>query len=159
MEDVEEVRRRYRPERVATLFLGESAPASGDFFYLGRNAMTTHMRRVLMPEATTDKVFLAGFKTRGWYLDDLVLIPIDKMAHGERRAHWVRSLPSFTARLAEYRPAAVVTLLAGMHAIVLRAVREAGHEMPVHSVPFPGHGNQGRFRAELGALLPILPRV
>jgi hypothetical protein len=35
MIDVEAIRRAHRPEPIATLFVGESAPVSGDFFYRG----------------------------------------------------------------------------------------------------------------------------
>src|SRR5229473_704723 len=45
MEAVEATRARFRPERITTLFVGESAPDSGDFF--------------------------TRFKAYGWYLDDL----------------------------------------------------------------------------------------
>jgi len=33
--DIEALRRSYRPEKVRLLMVGESAPASGKFFYLG----------------------------------------------------------------------------------------------------------------------------
>jgi hypothetical protein len=39
MEPVEIIRTRYRPDRITTLFVGESAPASGAFFYHGDSTM------------------------------------------------------------------------------------------------------------------------
>jgi hypothetical protein len=47
MEAVEAIRTRFRPEPITTLFIGESAPASGDFFYYGNSAMLRHMRRAV----------------------------------------------------------------------------------------------------------------
>jgi hypothetical protein len=46
MEAVEAARAKFRPERITTLFVGESAPPSGDFFYHGNgnSAMTRHMQ-------------------------------------------------------------------------------------------------------------------
>jgi hypothetical protein len=44
MEAVEAARAKFRPERITTLFVGESAPSSGDFFYHGNSAMTRHMQ-------------------------------------------------------------------------------------------------------------------
>jgi hypothetical protein len=43
-EAVEAARAKFRPERITTLFVGESAPSSGKFFYYGNTAMTRHMR-------------------------------------------------------------------------------------------------------------------
>ena len=47
VEAVEATREQFRPKRVMTLFVGESAPASGDFFYYGNNAMLRHMQRAV----------------------------------------------------------------------------------------------------------------
>ena len=44
---VEVARAHYRPERITTLFVGESAPFSGAFFYYGNSAMTRHMQRAV----------------------------------------------------------------------------------------------------------------
>lgn len=44
MEAVEAARARFRPARITTLFVGESAPQSGDFFYYGGNAMLRHVQ-------------------------------------------------------------------------------------------------------------------
>jgi hypothetical protein len=44
MEAIEAARAKFRPERITTLFVGESAPSSGDFFYHGNSAMTRHMQ-------------------------------------------------------------------------------------------------------------------
>ena len=45
MQPVEFTRARYRPDRITTLFVGESAPASGAFFYHGDSAMLRYMQR------------------------------------------------------------------------------------------------------------------
>jgi hypothetical protein len=47
MEPVEVRRERYRPERITTLFVGESAPASGAFFYYGNSAMARYMQECM----------------------------------------------------------------------------------------------------------------
>jgi hypothetical protein len=46
-EPVEETRRSFRPAKIATLFVGESAPAAGVFFYYGNSGMTRYMRRAI----------------------------------------------------------------------------------------------------------------
>jgi hypothetical protein len=157
MNAIEEVRQRYRPPQITALFVGESAPKSGDFFYLGNTNMTRYMRRALVPEAGSDLEFLDTFKARGFYLDDLVLVPINGMTGCERRAHWRRSSPGFVTRLTEYRPAAVVLLVKGMRRVVERAVRESRLAVPFYAVPFPGMSHQNDFLAEMAALIGNLP--
>ena len=44
MSNVEAVRAQFRPERITTLFVGESAPHSGAFFYLGNTGMRRHFQ-------------------------------------------------------------------------------------------------------------------
>ena len=73
--NVEVTRARYRPDRITTLFIGEAAPAREAFFYYGNSALTRHMETALEP-----------FKAYGWYLNDLVLTPVDHLQKPERAA-------------------------------------------------------------------------
>jgi hypothetical protein len=75
MDKVEATRRAFKPQKIMTLFVGESAPASGDFFYYGTSAMTRYMRQAFEGAFGLTDDFLASFKAFGWYLDDLVLVP------------------------------------------------------------------------------------
>ena len=45
IEPVEVTRLRYRPDRITTLFVGESAPVSGDFFYRNNSALVRYMQQ------------------------------------------------------------------------------------------------------------------
>jgi hypothetical protein len=47
IKSVQETRESFRPEKVATLFVGESTPAAGVFFYYGNSGMTRYMRRAI----------------------------------------------------------------------------------------------------------------
>jgi hypothetical protein len=52
---VEATRARFRPDKITTLFVGESAPDGGDFFYFGdsrgsrraRSKRSGHFRQIL----------------------------------------------------------------------------------------------------------------
>ena len=76
LQAVEATRKRFRPEQITTLFVGESAPASGDFFYNGNTALKRHMQRAMENSLGEGGDFFERFKAYGWYLDDLVLIPV-----------------------------------------------------------------------------------
>ena len=61
MEPVEVTRARYRPDRITTLFVGESAPASGAFFYHGDSAMLRYMQQAKAERSLIDLRPWAGF--------------------------------------------------------------------------------------------------
>src|SRR4051812_15563457 len=117
-EAVEAARTRFRPETITTLFVGESAPISGDFFYYGNNAMLTHMQHAVEQALGYGDNFLERFKTYGWYLDDLVLRPVNHLNKREREREWLGAQASLAARIAKYQPLAIVSLLLGIKPIV-----------------------------------------
>ena len=82
---VEETRARYRPERIVTLFVGEFPPQSGKFFYYGNTALAHHMSSAMRAAGLLgDGDFLDRFKAYGWYLDDLVLEPVNHLTPAQR---------------------------------------------------------------------------
>jgi hypothetical protein len=159
MDTVEATRARFRPERITTLFVGESAPASGDFFYYGNNAMLTHMQRVVDDTLGERGDFLTRFKAYGWYLDDLVLTPVNKLERPERTVKCLEAQRSLADRIAEYQPLAIVSLMLGIRRIVDAAADTVRSSADRYAVPFPGMGQQTRFRAAMREIIPKLPRL
>ena len=117
METVESVRKRYRPTRITTLFVGESAPHSGDFFYC-ENAMRSHMQQAVEQVFGKSSNFLETFKAYGWYLDDLVLEPVNHLPKPQRQAKCLIAQESLADRITAYRPEAIVTLLKSIEPFV-----------------------------------------
>jgi len=159
IELVEAARARYRPERITTLFVGESAPVSGDFFYYGNSAMVRHMQRAIEPMVSESSAFLELFKSYGWYLDDLVLKPVNHLKKSERQAEWLEAQNNLAKRIAEYQPLVIVSLLLGIEKIVDGAAIKAGSSAHRFAVPFPGMGQQTRFQTAMAAIVPKLPRL
>ncbi|MCK1602614.1 hypothetical protein IVB02_14455 [Bradyrhizobium sp. 166] len=158
MIDAETTRASYRPNYITTLFVGESAPANGDFFYYGKNAMLRHMQRATEAVLGEGGDFLERFKGYGWYLDDLVLTPVDRLTPAERKAKCLAAGGSLRDRIAAYRPLAVVPVLISIKSIVEAAVAGAGSNAKIFCVPFPGMGQQTRFHNEMLKIIPQLPR-
>jgi hypothetical protein len=160
---IETVREGYRPNCIKTLFVGESAPASGDFFYCGGNAMLTHMRCAVEPalggSGGSDQDFLERFKKYGWFLDDLVLTPVNHLTKSERKAKCLEAQRSLADRIAAYQPEAIVSLLIFTKPFVDEAAIMAGSNAPRYAVPFPGMSHQGRFQAAMAGIIPKLPRL
>ena len=159
LEDVETTRLRFRPERITTLFVGESAPAGGDFFYYGTSGMTRYMRQAVESAFGPSQDFLQTFKDYGWYLDDLSLTPVDKLGKAERISICRASQASLTERITTYKPLAIVTVLMRIQDIVDAAAIAAGSSATRFTVPFPGMGQQGRFKTAMQEIIPSLPRL
>lgn len=161
MLDIEAVREKYRPPIIATLFVGESAPHSGKFFYCGENTMLREMRFVLESwigePFSGSQAFLDAFKARGWYLDDLVLTPVNHLLRTDRKAQCRLAEKSLANRLRLYNPKAIVMLLVSIEPFVARAALDAGCPAPQYVVPFPGMGQQNRFRSRMAAIIGKLP--
>ena len=79
------IRQSFRPEEIRILFVEESPPVGGTFFYCGNSQMFNNMNRVIgghLFESTNN--FLINFMENGCYLDDLVLSPVNKKVGQEK---------------------------------------------------------------------------
>src|SRR5437879_3101978 len=124
---VEAVRTGYRPKQITTLFVGESAPNSRDFFYYGNTAMSRHMREALQAAGLLGEGdFRDHFKAYGWYLDDLMLTPVNQLSPPDRVRACRQAQQALAARIAAYQPTAIVSLLLRIKGIVYAAADAAG---------------------------------
>jgi hypothetical protein len=152
MTTFEEIRAGYRPDRITTLFVGESAPHGGTFFYNRDSNLYREVRDVFGGK----EAFLDEFKRRGFFLDDLVLEPVNHLQPRERRQLCRHAVPAFTKRLQEYRPQTVVALLCSIREQVAEAIHEAELSCEFYCTPYPGFGNQPRFRTAMAEIIPHL---
>ena len=153
MDDLEELRKSFRPGLITTLFVGESAPASGRFFYSGDSSLFYAMKR----EFGNQEMFLEDFKEKGFYLDDLVLTPINKLERRERMKQRQEAVPKLAKRLVEYKPMAVVVVMRAILPTVWKAMRMAGISYEPFCVPHPAFGNWTRFSNAMKEIIDSLP--
>ncbi len=153
--DTETLRRSFRPQQITTLFVGESPPQGGTFFYRGDSLLYHKMRESFGAVAN----FLHQFKAKGFFLDDLVLEPINHIKDkNERNKHRREGVPSLARRMATYRPSAVVALMCAIEPMVVAAMSEAGlSDVPLYVTPFPRPEHQRRFKAKMAEIIPKLP--
>lgn len=142
------------------LFVGESPPANGAFFYLG-SPMTKYMWKVFSGVTQADfgsrDEFLDFFKREGCFLDDLSHDPVDNVKNkSQRRSILDGCVNALAERMREYKPEFVVAVLKSIEDQVCRAAELANLQVPVYAVPFPGQGNQRRFVEELSRILGAL---
>jgi hypothetical protein len=158
MIDIEKARTDYRPQRITTLFVAESAPVGGTFFYYGNGHLGRYLRRSIEEVLVEDGSFLERFQSYGWYLDDLVPVPVNHLTPRERRAAHLEAADDLERRIAGYRPLAIVCLLKSISPIIRAAASGAGFGGPFFEVPFPGNGQQRRFHLQMINIVPELPR-
>lgn len=121
--------------------------------------MLRHMQRAIETCLGETGDFLKSFKAYGWYLDDLVLTPVNHIAGPQRKAKCSAARKSLSERIADYRPLAIVSLLKMIEKDVEAAAVSAGSNAAVYCVPFPGMGQQGKFHVAMADIIPSLPRL
>src|SRR5215472_6064245 len=155
MNDLENLRRSFRPKRITTLFVGESPPHGGTFFYKQDSLLYRRMKESF----GDDSNFLPVFQATGFFLDDLVLYPINQIERNEREQHRWKGVQSLAQRMTEYKPLAVVTLMRAIEPMVADAMRKADlGQIPLYVTPFPSRPeHQERFRSIMAEIIPKLP--
>jgi len=153
MNALEELRNKFRPDFISTLFVGESAPAGGTFFYCGNSTLFREMKKAF---GNRDS-FLDDFKRKGFYLDDLVLTPVNKFPNAERKRLRWDAIEELASRLVVFKPQAVVVVMKAIVPMVREAMLKAGTALEPFSVPHPAFGNSTRFRDEMTKIIDNLP--
>lgn len=156
-ESVEQKRQEYRPAQVLYLFIGESAPANGTFFYSGDSNLARYTReafeRVLGDFADTAQ-FLGAFQQSGCYLLDLCDTPVDALDRQQRRAARKQAIRSLSDPLSGMRPSLIVVVMKAIEREAAAAVRQAGlGDVTMRVLPFPAHGHQREYVEQLTELV------
>jgi hypothetical protein len=136
----EKLRQSFRPSRVELLFVGESPPASGRFFYARNSGLYRAMRDAFqrVDSRISDENFLAVFKAYGCYLIDLCPEPVDKLSPTLRRATCGLGVKSLAQKISRLQPASIAPLLRSIVPDVEKAMASANWTGPVVELPYPG---------------------
>ncbi len=146
----ENLRNLFRPENIRVLFVGESRPANGTFFYLGNSNLASFTRQAF--ESALEKQFpdiisfLYCFSKSGCFLDDLCPEPVNNLPPNERHAQRLGNIPLLAERLAEYQPQFLIVTPMSIHNSVAEAVNLSGIEPLEHcTLPFPAMNHQHQY--------------
>jgi len=158
---LEALRLRFKPEKFKVLFVGESAPANGTFFYKTDSNLYRYTQQAFVSafgkECGFGEGFLNFFRGRGCYLDDLCLEPVNNLDQTARQRKRNKSVPLLAGRIREYRPEAIVVVMSAIKDQVEQSARSAGlGSVPFRAVPFPARGNQKKYVAQLTKVLQEL---
>lgn len=135
------------------LFIGESPPNNGKYFYTG-SAMTTYTRRAFEKAKQLEFLdtykFLDYFKDAGCFLDDLSL------EKGKPTGSLENEIKQLSERIAFVNPPIVVIVLKRIECDVRKAIEMSGCKPVIHALPFPGHGHQKKYIDELSQIIENL---
>ena len=155
---IEAVRARFKPEPIRVLFVGESPPAGGTFFYNANSNLYRYTEEAFAAafgrQFGSGEEFLKFFAGLGCYLDDLCTVPVNHLDKGERELQRTAGIASLSARLRATSPQAVVVVMKAIEPHVQQAADQTGlGQIPVFALPFPALGNQRKYVAGLAETL------
>lgn len=157
----EELRLSYRPAEVRVLFIGESPPANGTFFYLENSNLWLYTRKAFQSvygaALPKDMSFCEFFMSKGCYLEDLCLVPVNRMNKAERQRACKASAALLARRISLLSPKAVICVRMSIVRQVRSAMAKAGLQaVPMYSLPFPSCGHQREYVEGLARLIEKL---
>ncbi len=171
-----ERRARWKPDHVMLLLIAESAPDDGGdianrrFFYddnlTGKDGLFRQVVRALydnpaLQSGPHEKTpWLERLKSDRVYLIDLAPVPVNYHSPSERAAALQRNIEATVAHAAELAPGGVVLVKQNVFDLLQRPALGAGLPL-LHDVmiPFPGSGQQKRFRERFADALARLERT
>ena len=146
---IDELRERYRPRQVKTLFVGESSPAQGTHFYRADSNLFRATRSAFADALGQDAVpdgeaFLRFFRDQGCLLVDLASEPVNRERGVKRLAKTMR----------DAKPAQMVAVKKDIESAVRRAMALAEADMvPLLILPFPVRQWTPKYVSGLRALI------
>jgi hypothetical protein len=154
------LRRRYRPATVKILFVGESAPASGRFFYQADSGLYRAMREAFVAvfPGLQAANFLDAFRGLGCYLVDLCGAPVDRLGPKQRRQACQDGEERLSRVISKLQPGMIITVVRSIGPNVARAQRRANWTGTHMQVSYPGRWHLHRV-AFVEALSPALQNL
>jgi hypothetical protein len=146
----ERSRRQFWPDKLRVLFIGESPPAGGTFFYYANSRLydaTTEAFLAAIPALRREDDFLDAFKRMGCYLEDLSPVAVnhldlgDRTQRRERRELRWRGIEPLARRMRPWSPRVIAVVMKDMVRTgdIQKTLRLAGHtDIERVDLPFPG---------------------
>ena len=150
----------FRPERVRLLFVGESPPAGGTYFYLANSDLYRATRSAFEQARSQwkDTDFLEAFKASGCYLTDLCKMPVNHLETPVREIARDQAVAALSKEIKTCAPEAVIVVMKGIRRQVHAAMNAAGlGATPLFALPFPGRPKHKE--AFVNGLVEILKRA
>jgi hypothetical protein len=158
----EELRVKYRPSTVKVLFVGESPPSGGAFFYCANSNLYLYTQRafdkVYEGQCGEGEPFLEFFKEQGCYLDDLCLDSINHLDEKLKKQMWRQGVTPLAERIRqmEPKPLRCIVVVKKIEWTIRSALQQAEASIiPLSSITFPTpqYGHHKKYIRELTQIL------
>ena len=139
--DTRQIRESYLPDELRVLFIGESPPESGKFFYCANTLLHDATREAFAAGSRAfrgDAEFPRAFERAGCYLEDLADEPVNGLKGAKRRQACKAGIEPLAERIKGFTPRVVVTVGYGVSDYIGRSLELAGlAETEREKLPFP----------------------
>jgi hypothetical protein len=148
----------YRPAEIRVLFIGESPPAGGTFFYSANSKLYNATResfQAAIPALRNEPDFLGAFKQLGCYVDDLCAEPVNNLELRDPKRIQARAdgVEPLARRMKRWSPRVVVVVMKAIVGDADVALAVAGHsDVTREELPFPSR-HYYQYRDELTPLV------
>ncbi|MBU8920935.1 MAG: hypothetical protein KOO63_03645 [Bacteroidales bacterium] len=160
------LRNRYRPPRIQTVFILESPPASGKYFYDPDGSIHEQLFSAMMDlldfEPETKRDGLEYFSRTGHFLVDATYEPVNELRGKTREAAILRNYDNLVEDLRALGASNTIDFVlikANICQLLGPRLEADGFNVLNRgvSIPFPGSGQQGNFRKVLPEVYKFKP--
>ena len=148
----ENLRNHYKPDKVEVLFVGESRPQGGTFYYQGDSALYRETKKAFDEFFGEDIFTLSRFKSLRCWLYDICENPVNGLGDHERKAEIQLNIPRLIDTIETLNPR---TIIVCKKKFVEPEIRNSStmdkycEGKSIFFLPFPGQGNQRKYREGL----------
>lgn len=142
-------REKYKPKKINVLFVGESPPAGGTFFYFANSnlyrCINHAFNQVYNNRCGDGEQFLKFFCNHQCYLDDLCLQPVNDKSDSERSRFRLEGVDPLSQRIKSMQPRAVVIVMRAIESEVRTAVDNSGlKSIVIRTTTFPSFSDANK---------------
>jgi len=146
------LRNRYKPDVIKVLFVGESRPKGGTFFYEENSALYEETKKAFDEYFAQDVFTCENFKRWNCWLYDICDEPVNDKNAAERRDNIRKNIPRLVEMVQQTNPKYIIVCKKGLveKEIKKSAIMDSRSEGEnIFFLPFPAFGNQKKFREGL----------
>ena len=155
----ETARANYKPEgRVKFLFVGESRPKSGQFFYIDNTQLYSQTKETF--ELLIQDFSRKKFQELGCWLYDVCLEPINQYNEKDPEERAIKQkiirkyIPQLKRTIEKLNPEYIIVVKKGLFGKeVFPEILSMANNIRAFNLPFPNCGNQKKYREQLFNIL------
>ena len=148
----ESLRNYYKPDHVEVLFIGESRPQGGTFFYQGDSSLYRETKKAFDAYFAEDIFTLGNFKKWNCWLYDICENPVNMLDNAQRRVFIHKNIPQLADVINKEKPKLIIVC---KKTVVEPEIRKSNimdnfrNGESIFFLSHPAYGNQKKYREGL----------